>query len=130
VLVPGGVLAVWAYGPVAAEGTETGAIVEEFYHVEMAPFWPEERAMADSGYKDIELPMPELKSPVFSMRVSWTREELLGYIRTWSAVSRFIGKNGRDPVACLEKRLVLHWNDASRRTVAWPLTLKAGRTRQ
>ena len=128
VLVPGGVLAVWAYGAVAVEGPETGEIIREFYHDEMGPYWPEKRSMADSGYADIELPMTELKSPVFSMRVSWTREELLGYIRTWSAVSRFIGKNGRDPVADLEKRLVLHWNDASRKTVAWPLTLKAGRT--
>jgi len=72
VLVPGGVLAVWAYGAVAVEGPETGEIIREFYHDEMGPYWPEERSMADSGYADIELPMPELKSPVFSMRVSWT----------------------------------------------------------
>lgn len=130
VLAGGGVLAVWAYGPVAVEGAETGAIVEEFYHSEMGPYWPEERKMVDAGYAGIELPMTELKPPAFSMSVSWKREELLGYIRTWSAVSRFIGKNGCDPVAGLERRLASHWNDDSRRTIAWPLALKAARRRQ
>lgn len=130
VLVPGGVLAVWAYGPVTVEGAETGATVEEFYHSEMGPYWPEERSMVDAGYAGIELPMTELKHPAFSMSVSWKREELLGYIRTWSAVSRFIAKNGCDPVAGLEKRLFPYWNDNSCRTVAWPLTLKAARARQ
>jgi len=130
VLAGGGVLAVWTYGPVAVEGPETGAIAEAFYHTEMGPFWPEERAIADSGYAGIELPMTELKSPAFGMSVSWTREELLGYIRTLSAVSRFVGKNGSDPVAGLERRLSAHWNDDSRRTIAWPLTLKACRAEQ
>ncbi|MBM3162695.1 MAG: class I SAM-dependent methyltransferase [Chlorobi bacterium] len=127
VLVPEGVLAIWTYGAVFMENKETDSVLQEFFHSEMGPFWPAERALADSGYAGIELPLRELPSQAFGMSVSWTREELLGYIRTWSAVSRFIRVNGHDPVTDLEKKLVSHWHDGQRHRVSWPLSVRTCR---
>lgn len=131
VLRPGGVLAVWAYGPLSMEEHSLDSLLREFYHSEMGPFWPAERKLVDEGYRRIRLPFAPLDAPEFSMQVSWSKEELLGYIRTWSAVTRFIGENGRDPVTALEKRLSVLWGTGrERRIVTWPLSVKASRKQE
>ena len=128
VLRPGGVLAVWAYGTPSMEEHALNALLQEFYHSEMGPFWPAERKLVDEGYRRILLPFAPVDAPKFGMRVSWSMEELLGYIRTWSAVSRFVGAKRVDPVSTLEKRLSLLWGPGGKRkTVTWPLTVKASR---
>ena len=62
------------------------------------------------------------------MEESWHREHLLGYLRTWSATSRYVDTRGVDPVAALEERLRPLWPEANRvRTVTWPLSIRLGR---
>lgn len=127
VLKPGGVLAVWAYGPIEIEGEPAvNDIIQEFYHNVVGPFWPSQRKLVDEGYRNIELPFPYIPAPAFSMRVAWSLQELLGYIRTWSAVTRFIRANDTDPVSGLGERLAcLRKSTGSLIAVSWPLAVKA-----
>jgi len=128
VLVENGILAVWAYGPLVVEGDGIDSIVQRFYSDVVGPFWPAERAIVDSGYREVLLPFTPLDVPIFDMRISWNLHELLGYIRTWSATARFIDANGTDPVSQLGRQLSEYWGLAdSRRLVTWPLVVKAGR---
>lgn len=128
VFAPAGVLAVLTYGPLTVEGTGVNAIVQDYYHGVIGAYWPAERALVDSGYAGVELPFTAVAAPAFEMSAHWGMNDLLGYIGTWSATSRYRDATGIDPVPALAQRLARVWcDDARTREVVWPLTLKAGR---
>lgn len=129
VLKPSGVLAAWTYGVLHVEGDQVDALVQEFYYDIVGPYWPPERRLVEDGYRGIPFPFTEIAPPPFNMEEKWDRDRLLGYMRTWSATSRYVDAKGVDPVAALENRLQPLWADAdSVRTVTWPLALRVGRT--
>ena len=43
------------------------------------------------------------------MRTRWNLNQLLGYLRTWSATQKFIAARGFDPVDSLEEELGTVW---------------------
>ena len=128
VLKPNGIIAVWAYTFVTV-APEVDAIVERFYRETTGPFWPPERALVESGYRDIEFPFAELEPGKFELAVVWQPDQLLGYLRTWSATKRFIAARGFDPLESLGEELKDVWSDGAR-VVQWPLHLRIGRARQ
>ena len=128
VLKPSGVLAAWTYGVCHVEGREIDALVQEFYHEIVGPFWPPERRFVEEGYRSLAFPYAEAPLPSFNMEEQWHRAQRLGYMRTWSATARYVDRNNVDPVSALEERLAPLWPDAGiRRKITWPLALRAGR---
>ena len=125
VLVPGGVLAVWSYG-LTRITPAVDEVVDRFYRGELDAFWPPERTHVESGYREIPFPFDELEVPEFSMVVEWGADDLLDYLRTWSAVQRMVAARGGDPVGELEPDVRAAWGDGARE-VGWPLTLRIGR---
>ena len=130
VLEPQGVLAVWTYGPLHVEDDGIDALFQEFYHDIVGPYWPPERRLVETGYRELAFPFAELSAPPFNMEEQWDRTHLLGYLTTWSATGRYVDDRKTDPVAALEERLSPLWVDAhSTRRVTWPLALRVGRRR-
>jgi ubiquinone/menaquinone biosynthesis C-methylase UbiE len=128
VLKTSGVLAVWTYGVLHVEGDAIDALLQEFYHDTVGPYWPAERRFVEEGYRGLAFPFTEISPPPFNMEVHWDREHLLGYLRTWSATARYVEDKGVDPVSALEDRLASIWIDAQNaRKVTWPLALRVGR---
>lgn len=126
VLQPRGVIAVWAYTLLKIT-TEIDEVVDHFYYETTDPFWPPERAIVDDGYRAIEFPFQELTPPSFELEENWTLDQLLGYLRTWSATQRFIKERGFDPVTNLESDLLPKWGKREQtRAVRWPLHLRVG----
>jgi SAM-dependent methyltransferase len=127
VLKPQGVLACWSYNVVSV-APEIDRITDRFYRKTVGPFWPPERAIVEAGYRTIDFPFHEIVPPLFRMETRWTLDQLLGYLRTWSATQKFIAANNFDPVGRLENELAEIWQprDAAR-TIAWPLSLRVGR---
>ena len=125
VLKPNGILAVSGYQLLKITN-EIDAIVNRFYYETTDPFWPPERDIIERGYTTIDFPFPELAVPRFEMRLDWNLDQLLGYLRTWSATKKFIETNGYDPVDSLGSELRPIWQDENRaRLVRWPLVLRA-----
>src|SRR3954451_5867448 len=128
VLKPQGLLAVSAYNLLTIDA-QIDALVNHFYHVTTALFWPPERDMVEANYRTIEFPFPELEMPKFEMRVQWHLQQLLGYLQTWSATKKFMAENGYDPVESLGAELQRLWPDENqRREVRWPLLLRLFRS--
>ncbi|MFQ5548869.1 MAG: class I SAM-dependent methyltransferase [Woeseia sp.] len=125
VLVPGGVLAVWSY-QTCLVNADCDAIIHEIYVDIVGEYWPPEREIVDGGYQSIELPMPSIAVPPIAMKVDWTADDMLGYLRTWSASQRYTKDKGADPVSIIESRLNHAWG-GGRREVSWPLNIKIGR---
>jgi len=125
-LRPGGAIAVWCYSLCSIEPA-IDACVNAFYCGETDPYWPPERALIDDGYCTLEFPFKEIPVPALSMQMRWTLEQFLAYLRTWSAVQKFISKNGRDPVNGLDIQLGKLWGGSGViKTVSWPLHIRAG----
>lgn len=128
VLKPGGVLAVWAYGILEAEGEQVHQLCHEFYADTVGPYWPPERTLVEAGYRTLPFPFAEETPPALRMEARWTLEQLLGYFSTWSATNRLIKATGHNPLEPLSRALSSVWGDANRpRLIAWPLALRVGR---
>lgn len=127
VLAPGGVVSVWTYGRSQLDDGYLDHIFLAFYRDLIGPYWPAERRHVESGYRELDFPFAELRTPAFIMEIDWTLPELLGYVGTWSAVGRFRAERGDDPVTALERELSRAWGEAeTRRRVRWPLHLRVG----
>ena len=104
------------------------AVLGHFYSETVGPYWPAERALVDAGYRTIDFPFDEIPPPDLVMEAHWSLTAFLGYVRTWSAVTRFRAERGLDPVDPLADDLRPLWGeDAAPRRVRWPLSLRVGR---
>ncbi len=126
VLKPGGILAVWSYNLFRVTPM-IDAIVDDLYWDTLHGYWDDARRMVEQGYSDLVLPFPELHPPHFYMTAHWTLEHLLGYLRTWSAVSSYREVTGKDPMAAISPRLAQEWGeDGMKRKISWPLSVRVG----
>jgi SAM-dependent methyltransferase len=126
VLVPHGVLAVWTYSLVRITPA-IDAVLDAFYTHRVGRYWLPERALVDSHYETLPFPFPELPRGAWASEVRLDRAALLGYVSTWSAVSRCYAEEGIDPVPELETALEPVWPDPTVRLLArWPIGVRAG----
>ena len=124
VLAAGGVLAAWSYDLCRVEPS-CDAVIGEIYEA-LDAFWPPERRLVEARYAGIEMPLAEIAAPTFDMTHPWTVDDILGYMRTWSAYRRCLKETGVDEVAKREVRLRAAWGGGTR-DVRWPLALRIGR---
>jgi SAM-dependent methyltransferase len=128
VLKPGGIVAAWSYGVIAVDGDEVNAVIQDFYHRVIGPYWPAERHHVETGYRELPFPFQRIEPPPLEMQADWTLAHLAGYLRSWSASARHAADTGRDAVTELVAQLAPCWGDSSfRRTVRWPLAMLVGR---
>jgi ubiquinone/menaquinone biosynthesis C-methylase UbiE len=127
VLKPQGVIAAWGYNRFLIGQPDLQKIFDNFYVDTIGPYWPAERVHVENEYRHLSFPFSRIQAPRFSLQKEWTREHLMGYMRSWSAVARYQAVNGSDPVAALEKEIRLHWPDGKSYWIEWPLFLHAGR---
>jgi Methyltransferase domain len=128
VAAPGAALAIWGYARLRA-APALDALIDRFHDETVGPYWSSERKLVDEGYRSFQLPISEVSAPPLAIEATLTVGELLGYLRTWSAVGKYQSVHGRDPVAALEPELAACWGPAASRRVVWPLFVRAGRWR-
>lgn len=128
VLRPGGLFVAWTYGTQRVGDGAIDALIEDFYGRVVGPYWAPERHLVETGYSTLEFPFDPAAIESPPMTAEWTLDQLLGYVSTWSAVAKCRDVTGVDPVPQLETRLTPHWGDpARRRSIEWPITVRAGR---
>lgn len=125
-LKPGGLFCAWCYSLLEIDPA-LDEIINRLHGKTLAGYWPAGRASVDAGYRDIHLPFARLAVPAFALEATWSFEQLIGYLRTWSAVTKWQQTHGSDPVAAVQASLREAWGDvqASRR-IRWPLHFLAG----
>jgi SAM-dependent methyltransferase len=125
VVAPGGLIALVTYRNAEIAG-EIGAGLVDYYH-QIEPYWPNGRVHVNNRYRDLTLPWPSVDAPAIEMTAQWTRDELVGYVTTWSATSRYVTARGEGALEQLRRRLAAIWPDDQPREVRWPLTVKLTR---
>ena len=128
VLAPAGVLAVWSYAlPRITPAID--AEVGRLYRETLKQYWDDRRRLVDEGYASIPMPFEALEAPQVELRDNWTLAQFTAYLRTWSAVQRYIADVGRDPVDPVEYALRPFWGEPhEKRQVRWPLAIRAARS--
>ena len=122
-----GVLAVWACNYLRLSPA-VDELVRRFHDEIVGPYWPPERKIVGRAYRDLRFSFEEIEAPPFQIKVRWSLEHLLGYLRTWSATQRFVAANKRDPVELIESDIERAWgNLAERKLALWPSTVRLGR---
>jgi SAM-dependent methyltransferase len=128
VLTPGGAIAVWAYGDPVLDTPELHAILHQFNRGTIESYWLPERDLVLEGYASVPFPFNEVETPAFVLSRECSLEELIGYVRTWSATARYVADHGIAALEKLTSDLANHWGDPStRHRVDAPLFLRAGR---
>jgi SAM-dependent methyltransferase len=125
VVKPGSIVAVWCYG-LTRITPAVDTIILHYYQDIVGPFWPPERHLVESGYRDLPFPFDEVAAPAFDMSANWTSEDLLRYLETWSATKRCQAARQCDPLATITNELTAAWGTAAR-LVTWPLGMRVGR---
>lgn len=129
VLKPGGVFAAWTYASCGTGERAVDALIERLYGDEFTgPCWPPERAYVDAAYRTLPFPFAEIAVPEFPMLMHWNLDQLLAYLRSWSATQRYLEAKGVDPVSLVENELRAAWGDPARaREVRWYFYMRVGR---
>ncbi|HEY0635646.1 MAG TPA: class I SAM-dependent methyltransferase [Gammaproteobacteria bacterium] len=126
VLKPGGLIAIWSYNLLTIEPA-IDAVINHLYGAVLDPYWPPERKLVENDYRDIAFPFRPLDTPAFAMASHWTLDQLLGYLRTWSAVRRYQEAQGSDPVSATAQTLAPLWGARDTvRTIRWPMPVRVG----
>ncbi|MEO7997611.1 MAG: class I SAM-dependent methyltransferase [Gemmatimonadaceae bacterium] len=129
VLAPNGVIAVWSYGLVRVDtNARLEAAIDHFSEQTIKDWWPTERRYVNEAYTTLPFPFELIEFPPQHMSASWTQQQLLGYLRTWSSVSKKRAADGVDPVLAFESILAAAWGTAPEITLRWPLAVLVGRT--
>lgn len=102
------------------------AVVERFYSGDLDRWWPPERKHIENGYRSLEFPFPRIDAPPFEMRAKWSADQVIGYIRTWSAVRAMEASTGTAATDRFVDELRQAWGDGARE-IRWPMVILAGR---
>ena len=123
---PGALVALVSYGIMYVEG-DVDALIRDYYTNVVGPYWPPGREHVENGYRDLAWPWPAVEAPPIDMTAEWTRDELAGYIATWSATVKLVKTVGTGPYDAFRARLSAAWPGDERRTVRWPLAIRLAR---
>ena len=115
---PGALAALVSYGvPAFADDAPLRAFREV-----IAGYWPPGREHVENGYRDLRWPWPAVAAPAMDLVETWSREELLGYVGTWSATVKLVAAQGTAAVEALAAALPERTDE-----VRWPLALVLAR---
>ncbi len=121
---PGGILAVWGYSMLTINRRIDKHILD-FYNHTVGPYWDSARRLVEDEYRSIEFPFEAITSPLFSIKVDWTLEQLGGYLSSWSATQNFIKEKDFDPVETFKKAIQPDWSSVRKR-ITFPIFCRIG----
>jgi len=127
VLKPGGILAVWTYGLPEISPRVDDAIKRIYFDI-LSGFWPERIRYVEEQYRTLPFPFEEVTPPVFAMETSWDRNQLMGFLDSWSATQKYRQQKGRHPLEDVWDDVVDEWQDETeKRLIRWNLHFRIGR---
>ena len=124
---PNAVIAVWTYYSRTTDDERIDKAVNDFYENVTRPYWDYERKHVDEKYSTVEFDYELLPVKEFETILYWKREDLIGYVSSWSAVQKYIKTNGHSPLPLLEEEINKLWPQDQTKKVVFPIYLKLGR---
>ena len=124
---PGAVFAAWSYFR-SRIAPDIDAVVDRYTDGEVAGYWLPRFDVNRRLYRDVQLPFERLPWLELEAQARMRLDDLLDYMRTWSASQAWRREHGSDPVDAVRADLERVWGDpAQERLVSWPLHGVIGR---
>lgn len=125
ILKADGIIAIIGYG-LLSTNPHSDKILLDFYHNIVGPFWDAERRYLDEDYKTIPFPFEELETESFSNEFTWSFNQLIGYLETWSAVEHYKAHHNQNPIDLIREELEASW-ESNDKKVTFPMLLRVGK---
>ena len=122
----GGILALVGYSHVDVNEVFDG-LIRKFKSDLLGSFWDNERKIVDERYSTIPFPYRDIPLPKMAMHYRWTLEQLVGYLRTWSAVQHYTDQMKTNPVEIILPQLMKSWGDDRTKEVTFNLFARVGK---
>jgi SAM-dependent methyltransferase len=122
VLRPGGLMAAIGYGWFYVDA-QVDEIVGRTLLKPLEPIWQAGNWLLIDGYRTLDFPGEEVRLTPSAIHLSWTRQQLQDYVRSWSAVQRLC----EQVVASGFADLAEIWPDDQSRPVVMPMLTRAAR---
>jgi hypothetical protein len=111
--------------------SKTDKLIQDFYGNTMGKYWDEERKLVEDEYDGIDLELEHIiRKKYFFIETTWSSQDLLGYLNSWSSVQNYIKEKGSNPVAKLESEIKLFWTQNEWKNIKFPLFLKLFRVKK
>ena len=124
---PEAIIAIWTYNRNKIGDKKIDDTIFSFYENVTKPFWDYERKYVEELYKTVEFDYELLPVKDFETTLNWQREDMIGYISSWSAIQKYIKVNGHSPIPMIEKELINLWPKGEVKKVSFPIYLKLGK---
>jgi SAM-dependent methyltransferase len=127
VLIPGGVLAAWAYRECVIS-PEIDALITHYQNDLVGQFWSSRIGLVAARYATIDFPLEPVEAPAFVASASFSASDMVGYLASWSASQSYLEAFGSAATTQIEPELRRLWG-TQHRVVHWPLFMKVGQFR-
>jgi ubiquinone/menaquinone biosynthesis C-methylase UbiE len=124
---PEAIIAVWTYNRNKLGDKKIDDAIYSFYENVTKPYWDYERKYVEELYETVEFDYEVLPVKQFVTTLNWQREDMIGYISSWSAIQKYIKANGHSPISIIEEELNKFWPEGEVKKVSFPIYLKLGR---
>jgi ubiquinone/menaquinone biosynthesis C-methylase UbiE len=124
---PRAVIAAWTYNRNKIGDKKIDDAILSFYENITKPYWDYERKYVEELYATVEFDYELLPVKQFETILNWQREDMIGYISSWSAIQKYIKTNGYSPIPIIEEELNKFWPEGEVKKVNFPIYLKLGR---
>lgn len=123
VLKPQGVFAAIGYGLIEVQDAAINSLVQQLYFETLNGYWDAERHYIDELYQTIPFPFNEQAVPELHLQYQWSPQQLLSYLKTWSALKHYQDKNDHDPLQRISEVLQTAPDNLD---VTFPVLLRVG----
>jgi len=124
---PEAIMAIWTYNRNKLGDKKIDDAVYSFYENITKPYWDYERKYVDELYETVEFDYELLPVKQFETILNWQREDMIGYISSWSAIQKYIKVNGHSPIPVIKEEINKLWPEGEVKKVSFPIYLKLGR---
>ena len=123
VLKPQGVFAAIGYGLIEVQDAAINSLVQQLYFETLNGYWDAERRYIDELYQTIPFPFNEQAVPELRLQYQWSPQQLLSYLKTWSALKHYLDKNDHEPLQRISEVLQTAPDNLD---VTFPILLRVG----
>lgn len=121
------VIAIWGYNNFSTDDEKLNQLLHHFYYDIIFSYWDAERRHVENNYESVEFDFDLLPAKSFGTDLTYTREHLIGYLQSWSAVQNYIKANNSSPVDLIINNLNSIWKEGGTKRIHFPIFLKMGR---
>ena len=126
VLKPRGILAAIGYSWFYVDPT-IDEIVGRALLKPLEPRWALNNWLLIDSYRGIAFPGEEVRCTPAAIHLAWTREQLVDYVRSWSAVAKWSAQDGSEALDAAFAELAAAWPDGQARHVTMPIISRVAR---